>query len=81
VIAVRSNCQLNLGLLLAERNLMASAKLTTKGRVTIPAVVRAELKLKAADRIEFVKILERQYEIVVRKLSVKELAKRRSPST
>jgi len=60
---------------------MASAKLTTKGRVTIPAVVRAELKLKAADRIEFVKILERQYEIVVRKLSVKELAKRRSPST
>jgi AbrB family looped-hinge helix DNA binding protein len=54
---------------------MAFAKLTTKGRITIPVSVRAELGLKAGDRVEFVKISERQYEIVVRKLSVKALAK------
>ncbi len=50
---------------------MASAKLTTKGRVTIPASVRADLKLKAGDRVEFVKIAERKYKIVARNLSVK----------
>ena len=50
---------------------MATAKLTTKGRVTIPASVRAELKLKAGDRVEFVKIAERKYKIVARNLSVK----------
>jgi AbrB family looped-hinge helix DNA binding protein len=52
---------------------MASAKLTTKGRVTIPASVRAELKLKAGDRVEFVKIAERRYEIVACNLSIMDL--------
>ena len=53
---------------------MTSAKMTTKGRVTIPAWLRAELELKAGDRVEFVKISERQYELVVRKRLAKGLA-------
>jgi antitoxin PrlF len=52
---------------------MAFAKLTTKGRITIPASVRAELELKAGDRVEFVKISERQYAIVACNLSAKDL--------
>jgi antitoxin PrlF len=43
---------------------MATAKLTTKGRVTIPASVRSELHVKAGDRLEFVKISEGRFELV-----------------
>jgi len=51
---------------------MTSAKLTSKGRTTIPPSVRDEMKLNAGDSIEFVKIAEGQYAIV-RKISAMEL--------
>jgi AbrB family looped-hinge helix DNA binding protein len=35
---------------------MISARLTSRGRVTIPKRVRAALRLKAGDRIEFIEV-------------------------
>jgi len=52
---------------------MATATLTSKGQVTIPAEVRAELGVNAGDRIEFVEIGEGQFAIVAATRSVKEL--------
>ncbi len=52
---------------------MATATLTSKGQITIPAEVRAELGVNAGDRIEFVEIGEGQFAIVAATRSVKEL--------
>ena len=35
---------------------MTAATLTTKGQITIPAVVRQKLGLSAGDRVEFVEV-------------------------
>jgi len=43
---------------------MASASLTSKGQITLPAAVRNELKLNAGDRVEFVHISPGRYEFV-----------------
>lgn len=52
---------------------MPTATLTSKGQITIPAQVRAELGLNTGDRIEFVEIGEGQFAIVAATRSVKEL--------
>ncbi len=52
---------------------MASATLTSKGQITIPASVRAELGLEAGTRVEFVKIAEKQYAIMPATISVMSL--------
>jgi antitoxin PrlF len=52
---------------------MPSATVTSKGQVTIPATVRAELGLSAGDRIEFVEIGNGQFAIVAATRSIKEL--------
>lgn len=43
---------------------MASATVTSKGQVTIPASVRAALGLDAGSRVEFVETAEGQFAIV-----------------
>ena len=43
---------------------MATATLTTKGQITIPAAVRASLGLETGSRIEFVEACNGQYLIV-----------------
>jgi antitoxin PrlF len=43
---------------------MTAAKMTTKGQITIPAIVRAGLKVASGDRIEFVEVGEGRYEIM-----------------
>ena len=43
---------------------MASATVTSKGRITIPVSVREDLGLKGGTRVKFVKIAEGQYAIV-----------------
>ena len=43
---------------------MTTATLTSKGQITIPALVRAELNVGPGDRVEFVKISDNRFEIV-----------------
>jgi antitoxin PrlF len=43
---------------------MASATLTTKGQITIPAEVRKNLNVDTGDRVEFVLISPGRYEFV-----------------
>ena len=52
---------------------MSTATVTSKGQITIPAQVRAELGVNTGDRIEFVEIGEGQFAIVAATRSVKEL--------
>jgi antitoxin PrlF len=63
---------------------MASATLTSKGRITIPLRVRKALGLDAGDRLEFVEIDQGKFAIVAATRSVRELEgmfqnKRRKP--
>ncbi|MFP5418923.1 MAG: AbrB/MazE/SpoVT family DNA-binding domain-containing protein [Gammaproteobacteria bacterium] len=43
---------------------MATATLTSKGQITIPATVRATLGVEAGDRVEFVQIEPGRFELV-----------------
>ena len=52
---------------------MASATVTSKGQITIPASVRDDLSLKAGTRVEFVKIANGQYAIRPATISIKSM--------
>lgn len=43
---------------------MATATITSKGQITIPAVVRAALGVEAGDRVEFVQVEPGRFELV-----------------
>ncbi|MHB1237757.1 MAG: AbrB/MazE/SpoVT family DNA-binding domain-containing protein [Gallionella sp.] len=43
---------------------MSTATLTSKGQITIPAIVRVALGVKAGDRIEFVQVEPGHFELV-----------------
>jgi AbrB family looped-hinge helix DNA binding protein len=43
---------------------MATATLTTKGQITIPAEVRAALGVDTGDRVEFVEVAPGRYEFI-----------------
>ncbi len=49
---------------------MATATLTTKGQITIPAAVRAALGVDAGDRVEFVEIAPGRFEFIAATRSV-----------
>ena len=49
---------------------MATATLTTKGQITIPAAVRVALGLEAGDRVEFVQLEAGHFELVAATQSV-----------
>lgn len=49
---------------------MATATLTSKGQITIPATVRATLGVAAGDRVEFVQIEPGRFELVAATQSV-----------
>lgn len=42
-------------------NIMATATLTSKGQITIPAFVRSVMKLETGSRVEFVEIENGQF--------------------
>jgi AbrB family looped-hinge helix DNA binding protein len=52
---------------------MATATLTTKGQVTIPAAVRGALGLHAGDRVDFVELEKGQFAIVAATKTVGDL--------
>jgi AbrB family looped-hinge helix DNA binding protein len=52
---------------------MATATLTSKGQITIPAEARNHLKVDAGDRVEFVLISPGRYEFVAGTSEVTEL--------
>jgi antitoxin PrlF len=52
---------------------MSTATLTSKGQITIPAKVRAELGVSAGDRVEFIELGKGRYAIVPATRSIKEL--------
>ena len=52
---------------------MSTATITSKGQITIPAVVRAALGVEAGDRIEFVQIEPGRFELVASTQSVSAL--------
>jgi antitoxin PrlF len=52
---------------------MASATVTSKGQITIPLEVRNELKLKAGDRIDFIKASSGRYMLLPKNGSIRDL--------
>ena len=43
---------------------MSQATVTSKGQITIPAPVRASLKVGAGDKLEFVEVSAGRYEVI-----------------
>jgi len=43
---------------------MSTATMTSKGQITIPAIVRAALGVQAGDRVEFVQVEPGHFELV-----------------
>jgi AbrB family looped-hinge helix DNA binding protein len=52
---------------------MASTRMTTKGRITIPVTVRAALGLSAGTRVEFVRLDRGKFAIVAASPEVRSL--------
>ncbi|HMV54508.1 MAG TPA: AbrB/MazE/SpoVT family DNA-binding domain-containing protein [Rhodocyclaceae bacterium] len=49
---------------------MSTATITSKGQITIPAVVRTALGVQAGDRVEFVEVVPGRFELVAATQSV-----------
>lgn len=49
---------------------MSTATMTSKGQITIPAIVRAALGIEAGDRVEFVQVEPGHFELVAATQSV-----------
>jgi len=49
---------------------MATATMTSKGQVTIPAIVRVALGVEAGDRVEFVQFRPGHFELIAATQSV-----------
>ena len=43
---------------------MSTATMTSKGQITIPAIVRAALGVEAGDRVEFIQVEPGRFELV-----------------
>lgn len=52
---------------------MATATVTSKGQITIPAKVRSAMGLAAGDRVEFVELEKGQFTMIAATRSVREL--------
>lgn len=50
---------------------MSQATITSKGQVTIPAIVRIRIKVGAGDRLEFIELSDGRYKVIVLTSNVK----------
>jgi antitoxin PrlF len=55
---------------------MATAKLTTRGRVTIPVKIRGMMGLRPGDRIEFINVGQGRFDLIVLKRTAKPSGRR-----
>jgi AbrB family looped-hinge helix DNA binding protein len=60
----------------ARRRRVSTATLTNKGQITIPVDVRRALTFEPGDRVDFVQIEPRRFEVIAAKRSVRELKRR-----
>lgn len=58
---------------LVKGNYMSQATITSKGQVTIPAVVRNGMKVGAGDKLEFIELTNGRYEVIAVTREVKTL--------
>lgn len=52
---------------------MSQATITSKGQVTIPAIVRSGMKVGAGDKLEFIELSDGRYEVIAVTREVKTL--------
>lgn len=52
---------------------MSTASMTSKGQITVPAIVRSALGLKTGDRVEFVEVTTGQFVMMAATRPVHEL--------
>ena len=52
---------------------MSQATVTSKGQITIPAIVRSGMKVSAGDKLEFIEIGDGRFELVAVTRDVKTL--------
>ncbi|KKO47633.1 AbrB family transcriptional regulator [Arsukibacterium sp. MJ3] len=52
---------------------MSQATITSKGQVTIPAIVRNAMKVGAGDKLEFIELTDGRYEVIAVTREVKTL--------
>jgi antitoxin PrlF len=52
---------------------MSQATITSKGQVTIPAIVRSGMKVAAGDKLEFIELGDGRYEVIAVTREVKTL--------
>ncbi|KAA3613699.1 MAG: AbrB/MazE/SpoVT family DNA-binding domain-containing protein [Calditrichaeota bacterium] len=49
------------------------SKITSKGQITLPAKMRAELDLTPGDKVEFIRLDDGSYKLFVKKLNVESI--------
>jgi AbrB family looped-hinge helix DNA binding protein len=57
----------------SEGLIMPTATMTSKGQITVPAQIRAALRLDAGDKIDFIEIEKGQFAIRARTASIRDL--------
>jgi len=57
----------------SKDSVMPQSKVTSKGQITIPVEMRNDLKIDAGDVLEFVKVADGRYEVMVANSKISEI--------
>lgn len=58
---------------ISKENAMPQSKVTSKGQITIPVEMRNDLNIDSGDVLEFVKVAEGRYEVMVTNSKISEI--------
>jgi antitoxin PrlF len=58
---------------ISKENTMPQSKVTSKGQITIPVEMRNDLNIDSGDVLEFVKVAEGRYEVMVGNSKISEI--------